>query len=172
MTSRTKAWISDELPTDSWPELCWMHIEGDKLIWPAAVPGGLALCWTLLLEVVCRWVSTHHPFPKAWGEVCLYSLSRSGSQADVCCRKDLSCSRGFSSRCSALTLGEGLDLCAEKAEGWMRLMPPKQCNSEFAVRKLNCTVIKTSYGQLWSRTCLCCSMVTDGCQTGKTAVVR
>lgn len=67
MTSRTKAWISDELPTNPWPELCWMHIEGDKLIRPVAVPTrGLALCWTLLLEVVRRRASNHHPCPKTW----------------------------------------------------------------------------------------------------------
>lgn len=67
MTSHTKAWISDELPTNPWPELCWMHIEGDKLIWPVAVPTrGLALCWALLLEVVYRWASNHCPYPKAW----------------------------------------------------------------------------------------------------------
>lgn len=66
MTSHTKAWISDELPTNPWPELCWMHIEGDKLIRPVAVPtGGLALCWALLVEVVHKWASNHCPYPRA-----------------------------------------------------------------------------------------------------------
>lgn len=67
MTSHTKAWISDELPTNPWPELCWMHIEGDKLIWPVAVPtGGLALCWALLVEMVHKWAANDCPYPKAW----------------------------------------------------------------------------------------------------------
>lgn len=70
MTSRTKAWISDELPTNPWPELCWMHIEGDKLIWPVAVPtGGLALCWALLLEVACLLppsMPAQRPSCKSW----------------------------------------------------------------------------------------------------------
>lgn len=67
MTPHTKAWISDELPTNPWPELCWVHIEGNKLIWPVAIPTrGLALCWNLLMEVVCRRVSHLNPCPKVF----------------------------------------------------------------------------------------------------------
>lgn len=67
---------------------------------------------------------------------------------------------------------KGLVCIAEKTEAWMCPSPPKRCTSEFTVLKLNRVVVKTSImGGCGVGHISAASVVTSGCQTGKTAVV-
>lgn len=174
MTSHTKAWISDELPTNPWPELCWMHIEGDKLIWPVAVPTrGLALCWAPLVELVHKQASNHCPIQRPGSKhACIHWLGEYLRQMFDAEKTQFFFFLGYFSCCSALTLDEGLSLCCR---GGRRLdvSPPKWSTSEFAVLELNWVVVNTSImGISGVGRVFAASTVTTGCQTGMTALVQ